>query len=52
MRTSIAVTFVSLAAIAFFFSIIGLFGVLPALAALSLFAAIACLLALRPQHLI
>ena len=49
MRTGFAVLLVSIAAVAFFFGIIGVFGILPALASLSLFVAIACVLALRPQ---
>jgi hypothetical protein len=51
MRTSLVMSGVSVAAIAFFFCIIGVFGILPALASLSLFVAIACVMALRPQRL-
>jgi hypothetical protein len=49
MRTAIAIAFVWVAAVAFFFTIIGVFGLEPAVAALVLYVAVACALALRPQ---
>jgi hypothetical protein len=49
--TTLVVTLVTVAAITFFFTIIGVFGLLPALAALALFIAIACVVATRPQRL-
>ena len=52
MRTTFVVVLVSVAAIAFFFCVIGVFGILPAVAALSLFVAIACVTAVRPQRLV
>jgi len=51
VRTGLAVTLVSFSAMAFFFSIIGVFGILPALGGLSLFAAVACVLAMGPRRL-
>jgi hypothetical protein len=50
MRTSFVITLLSVAAVAFFFTIIGVFGILPALSALLLFVAIACVLVVRPQR--
>ena len=49
MRTTLVISLVSVAALAFFFSIIGVFGILPALAALSLFVAFACVFVLCPR---
>lgn len=51
IRTALAIAFVWVAATAFFFTIIGVFGTEPALVALALFVALACLLAVRPQRL-
>lgn len=51
LRTTLAIAFVWIAATAFFFTIIGVFGDKVALAALALFVALACVLAARPQGL-
>jgi hypothetical protein len=51
LRTPLAIAFVWVAATAFFFTIIGVFGTEPALAALALFIALACVLAVRSQRL-
>jgi len=51
MRTKLAITLVWIAAIAFFNTIIGVFGIHAALAGLALFGATACVLAAREQRL-
>ena len=51
LRTTLGIAFVWVAATAFFFTIIGVFGTEPALAALALFVALACVIAMRPQRL-
>ena len=50
MRTTLIAVLVSIAVIAFFFGIIGVFGILPALSTLFLYLAIACVLWVRPQR--
>ena len=50
MRNSIAIVFVWIAAIAFFNTIIGVFGLQAAIVALVLFVALACVLTARSLH--
>lgn len=50
MRKTLVVALVSIAASAFLFGVIGVFGILPALSTLLLYVAIACVLAVRPQR--
>jgi len=51
MLTILAIVLVWLLAIAFFNTIIGVWGIQAALAALVLFVALACVLGARPQRL-
>jgi len=51
MRTKLAIALVWIAAIVFFNTIIGIFGIHAAIAGLALFVAVACVLATRNQWL-